>query len=645
MKYDIRSKRSLILQRYFYRVLLAELIKRHRKLLQSIKSKRKIDSYLSPAQTDFLLSSYKNGNWKNLGQVSLDTVHYDENVEQALIAAIVQNAAEADLTIEAKHIGDDNSKKISSLNGFESLLFRPGIHVEVDLKTICKQLDLSCQRSIWATAFRCIKQHLSDDYLSYLAPCAATQQIHEHAQLGKIGGMNPLDYVEYMKSVSKRYKEILYEQLSRCKSIPNDPKEAFRIAHELVHDAKGINLPEDYLLACADIAIQNVIQFAKNHDVDIDEKHWRNQDHNSVLLDACNEHSEWVFEPISNLLNEIGYTIYMPIFIEPPEVLNCNELSTRHISTIPKKVAKSPLINLIFQRYNTTHPSAVAVAVKSVSVHSAVNSARNKVRYLLESIAIMYPMIRVNHRFDPLTFMAIDENGYISSSSSRADMLPQINASIEDVHRNVNILNRLRDSTHSWVCQLARCASLIKMTTESDDLEVKFINAWRALESVCGHLTGTIELKCRNVSFFFRKAQRWISRKWIGTTQVSPAFSSRNFIVLAVSCAFARISRSNVDTARSDFTREYRVIWGNLNLIMEIRNTWAIHTGDERVSALENVTDESLRKACDYLIQEIVYPAFRYLSSLALGHPGLETRKDAYDYLFKRIFDDREKNK
>ena len=203
------------------------------------------------------------------------------------------------------------------------------------------------------------------------------------------------------------------------------------------------------------------------------------------------------------------------------------------------------------------------------------------------------------HRFHPGYAVAIDGSGKARMWTGQLRGRPDTRADAADVETNAIALARLRQDARPWCRQLVRALHLLRLAENAGDDELRFLHGWRALESLVGHLTGP-------------EAGKW----------------REELIVLArCACSEGYVGATEDKGRRSVFDREAQSVRRDLSSVMAIRNHWALHTGDERATALDDVDPEALGRACEWLC-ETGRMLFFGLVEIALG-PAAPASRDA----------------
>ena len=147
-----------------------------------------------------------------------------------------------------------------------------------------------------------------------------------------------------------------------------------------------------------------------------------------------------------------------------------------------------------------------------------------------------------------------------------------------------------RDS-RPWVRSLRRGIGIWRRALQTDDLERRFVELWRAFEAIVGKFGSVRAFAC---------------------TDFHPILLAR-----ATVCG------------REEIDARYAVVF-------RLRNHWAIHTADERPDVgIEFVPEFQLKSVCRWLARD-VWILLTYATELALAFPLAEERADAIKCLVER---------
>jgi len=587
------------------------------------------DSYLSPSQAKLLRTWHKHQG-RSSPKLTWDTANLTPQQTDALLSALAQCAADAENTTH-EFPGNKNqtSRKSSPLEKYSEVPSRPGIETGIGVPVIIKSLETAVSRSLWATAFECIKQHIREEYLCYYAPYAAGQEISYRELIGSLTGLTHSEMIESMR-IRKENFRMLLDDLGRCyRDIPDSPEEALEIAISIVKE-RDVPVLYENLLRDSDIAVQNVIILAAGQGVEIPVDHWVDSDHSGLLLEVCVKHHGWIFQPLESITDIHAYTVYMPFLIDIPELTSVEALGVHQIKDVPPELEKYSFATDVLYFFTKESASAIAVEVQASSPATAHVLAKRVVANLLDDLSIIYPLRKLDYNFQPNVYATHCETGAVNSSWSSGAGIPSGYIEIDIARRNIDLVEGLRASSNTWARQLARCCHLIRIAAESSLPEVRFLNSWRALEAVCGHLTGGEHSADKSLRQCMTQCLRKHFTKLNRSTSIS--YEPKWFLALVLAVATGRLHKSTKDKLGT-FRREHNNLLESLSLSEHIRNRWAMHTGDEREQAYHLVDDETLELSSKWLVREVIYPSFRLLTSIALDHPELENRESVFHYL------------
>jgi len=614
--YTNSSKEYLKNRRLFYRLLLKSFVKKHKANLEEVKKNRG-ESYLSVTQATSLLSWWKK-NGKHLdSSIPIEMIEFDVSTELAIIEAIVRLSHQADLTDSMENWQYANGKK-SSLSGTDSLLPKPGVELNIELETLDVALDKACKRAIWSTGFNIVEEKLPNIFLAKLVQTVAALYIHARQSEGKLFGLSVKEAGNYLQNVDKAdFTRTILDALSKTIESPDSPQNALTAAIHFVEQETGDKIGESVLITEMCTAFQNLIVYGSQvMDKALDSDEFNvSFDNPSAFSRACKKYAAWILEPVVLLRELKEYRVYIPFSITPQKIINNESLGTKSITDIPSTLSANPANKLMLSWMN----SAIEVNVSAYSHKQAYKNALEKIAILLDGIALLHPNGYVHYQYDLHKYVS-ECNGDIEVKIfAPKGFIPHVHGESNSILKNTDSILELRKSKYNWVKQLARCSRLIRKAAETQDQETRFLHLWRALEAICGHLTGL---------------QPDDERYANSTTPESRQMSPRNYLVLAVSFAFGRIVSKNEKNFWSEFDQQYTSLWSNLRGIMRARNQWVIHTGDERENSIEEISEDYLESACEFLIGAIIYPVFCYLSAIAIGNPNLKSRKEVYTEVF-----------
>jgi len=614
--YTNSSKEYLKNKRLFYRILLKSFIEKNKHHIEDSKGNKE-KNYLSVAQATSLLSW-----WKKIGKhldsnIPIGMIEFDVSTELAIIEAIVRLSHQADLTDSMENCQYAKEKK-SALSDADSLLPKPGVELGIELETIDVALDKACKRAIWSTGFSIVEEKLPHEYLAKLVQIVAAQYIHARESEKKMFGLSVEEVGNYLQNIDKiDYTKTIVDALSKTIELPDSPQTALTAAIHFVEQETGDKIGESILITEMCTAFQNLIVYASQvMDKALDSDEFKVAFDNSCAFGrACKKYATWIIEPVILLRKIKDYKVYIPFSINPQKIINNDSLGTKSITDIPSTLSTSPANKLMLSWMS----SAIEVNVSAYSHKHAYKNALEKIEILLDSIALLHPNGYVHYQYDLHKYVS-ECNGDIEVKIfAPKGFIPHVHGESNSILKNIDSILELRKSKYNWIKQLARCSRFIRKAAETQDQETKFLHLWRALEAICGHLTGLQpDIECNANT----------------TTPESRQMSPRNYLVLAVSFASGRIVSKNEKNFWSEFDQQYTSLWSNLRGIMRARSQWVIHTGDERDNSIEEISEDYLESACEFLIDTIIYPVFCFLSAIAIGNPNLKSRAEVYNEVF-----------
>ncbi len=615
----------------FYKLLLKSCVHKKSKLLKDIKRNREI-GYLSEAQAKSIL------NWmKKIGKhldssIPIETVKLESLTEQILIERIASLTCEADLTASFEELPSSKKRK-STILDVTSLISNPRATPIIDAATLDVVLEKSCKRAIWALGYYIVEQCLPEEYLATLIKIIGALYIHARNSEKTLFGLSPDAAHKYLQNSNNNdFVKTLQSTCTKAIDTPDSPQSALSLAIKFVEQETGDRVGEDCLIVEIDSAIKNLIHLAtydRNGSYDT-EKPVLSLTDPIVLGLACSKSYSWVLEPIASVEKLREYKVYFPFHITPPEILNNLLLGTKYVNYIPDSFQSNPGFKLMFDWMK----SAIEVSVLAYSHKHSYKSALEKIKILLNAIALLYPYGYVQYQYDKFKY-AVECDGNIEVKSFTPDgFIANLHKNESAVVKNVKILLELRKSPYSWIKQLSRCSSFIRKASESHDQETKFLHLWRALEAICGHLTGFSQESNSEKCFLKRTIEKITRSSKEISLPSSRIMSSSNYLVFAVLHSTNSMSPEKQNYTWADFDSVHTKIWRNLGNIMQVRSQWIVHTGDERKDSIEDVSDDYLKIACKFMVEEIIYPTCCYLTQVALENPYLETRKQVYEEVF-----------
>jgi hypothetical protein len=626
------SRKYLNNQRLFYRLLLKSFVKRHKKLIENIK-RNTGSSYLSSAQATSILSW-----WKRIGKhldssIPIKTVRLGVTFEEAIIESILRLSEEADMT-ESMEIGLDSNRRKSSLSNSNSLLSKPGFDLSIDRDSLKIALQKACKRAIWSAGFCLVDEYLPSEYLAKLVQIVAAQYIHAKQSEKKLCGLTVSEVGEYLKSINRvDFENTVLRVISKSMESPDSPKATLSAAIQYIERETGDKLEEENIIAEMDTAYQNLLHYAsQTMDNEFNSITVVSFDDTTLFSHACKKNADWIMEPVAAVSNLKKYRVYIPFSINPLEVISNESLGTTYI-TSPPNILSELLVDIPEIDWMN---SAIEVIVLAQSHKHAHRNALNNIAILLDGIAILYPNGYVNYKYDIYRYVSECNGSMMYEQSIPKGFVHSLAGKKKTISSNIETLLKLRKSQYSWVNQLARCYRLIRKAAETQDQETRFLHLWRALETICGHLTGRHEsassygkkTMTERIWNIFRKASK--SEYVSSSRQMSP----RNYLVFAASLPYNNRISGNGKQFWTKFDQQYTKIWNNLSDIMRVRSQWVIHTGSEHVNTLDGVSHEYLMTANEFIIEEIVYPSICYLTKIAIEYPKLRTRKEVYEKVF-----------
>lgn len=556
-----------------------------------------LKSVLSRAKADALLSWLK-GFVGSYGSKALNGITVDEWFMEA-IDALANSVAEWDETLDTP--GDLAEEKESPLRKYNALVGNPYVAHSRDQSTWDALYQTVFARATWAMAFTRLAEVTSDESWR-IAPHSVALHLAEIRR--PLGGPIPADKIadwaaERDRQVKDTMKGLIDELTKQCVDSgkkPNSAEETLGLALELSRNDQGRGLPESYLAGHADVAATNVaIQLG----VQLVRKNVEPKD-SARFAQSGDAVGKWVLGPLlTGAPGDSGYEAYFPVHLQPTEAFECPELGVSFATEIPKWVRER------LGPWARDEKLFLRVEVLGASSEIARRIAARRLDKLFDVIFgldALRPFIR---RYDPEYSLVVSADGKKARTwGPKLPGLPETRAEKAAVGRNVAAMQKLELDGRAWCKQVARTLHLLRLSAEANEVETRFVHLWRALECLVGHLTGMQAEK-------FHKELLAQSR-----------------------CFMSQECWDIKDPAKrqSFFDREYQDVLQNLDPIEDIRNKWALHTGDERTGTLHEIDHETLTCACDWLADELGR-LFDLMVHVALIRTDLQSRKDVHGYL------------
>ncbi|GIK52158.1 MAG: hypothetical protein BroJett014_11310 [Planctomycetota bacterium] len=511
-----------------------------------------------------------------------------------------------DETVDSLNKIDDELKE-SPLARYNAMVSNPYVGRLRDRKTWEDLFELAFSRAVWASAFRRLHEFVPGEAWRIAPHAAALHAAELQRPLGKGVAANGLErwmrerHEAVIATLKKLIEDFTKEAAAKADAITH-PSHALALAGEVARSALGGGLPEAYVARQADVAAQNVCtqlgKAVRKDAISVEEY--------APLLDGGDPVGAWVLEPITSKLgDEVAFEVYFPIALRPTEAFECAALGIKLVDSIPDWVEER------VRGWRGNFTLFLRVEVHALTAELARRAADRRAALLFDALFDLDGLKPFMRKYDAEYAIAVNP----AAKSARTwgphlPGLPETRASLVSVQQNIStLLDMAKDTQPAWCRQAARTLHLLRIAGEANDVETRFVHSWRALESVVGHLTGM------NAEPFH-----------VELLAQARCYVSQDFV-----------KEGDATKRRGYFQRELNDVKQNLDPVQDIRNKWALHTGDERTGTLHDVDPETLADACDWLADEIVQ-LFYVLMDVAVKKPGIPTRKDVHAFLEQTLF-------